>query len=832
MGDYQNAMNRILSLIFAVQLCCLSYVCLSKAYADDISKGDLDKIATISQSLEADQAALDYILQAQGFPPDNAPSTWNEWERWPAIRKLELVYTSAEAAKAGNGEALINSIARQIAASHVAAIRDEPSLQGVFMEPQGTKIVEPQKKFLFSATFSAPADGVPPAIRAKIATISRYAQGTPREFLFGRCCQLTDAETYEILRHSDSDKAAIEEALTKKAPPPSVEKKFADFVDAIREQNAAVNFEPALAQTDLLQTHEMQLSDKADATTTASLGDASSIGLEHKEPSFSPPPFNGSGGGGELMKSPAAKAYRTFESTMYPGAGGGARSFSRMIGRVVGFGGVIFGNELKAVDGIGKTSSLSWVPGPTKVSVTAPQKREAWGRFAFKQEGGTILLSHLLRADTAEAALLIASEVPSGNVLGHGFGIVGFTGQFRALELTENGPSSAGTGFSYLVHPGAIQTEFGRSMMMVDTMPQIDDDFIGYLEAKKIPGNFVQQMKQVLDQDLGQYKFVDVPLEIYSDTNGSITVRRVAKAGDNLSDDLRSTAFITLLPFHDSDPQPENSTPFYSLVPTLITASDPFARANEFAEAFALVRWAKVSGAKWAGDGVPFSPLPPSSALIVDDNKQIEFVSSRSDYFKRLVRSGENIADQLALQSGNQRLKVKTQEYRTALLKLVSSSTELSELQPLRMAIASAFLNNEELASQYPEMAQRFANPFEQDLFGEAEEEDDRNWVAKHLDETEKVAPGTKRRLELAREISQQQRTLQNELEDGVGFFNVLTENRYKTELSKLLTQQDQADSNDNEAADDPVVSFVDGKVPGLGKWMDIQDALIHAVNM
>src|SRR5262249_52274324 len=91
-----------------------------------------------------------------------------------------------------------------------------------------------------------------------------------------------------------------------------------------------------------------------------------------------------------------------------------------------------------------------------------------------------------------------------------------------------------------------------------------------------------------------------------------------------LSKELHSRAYITLIPFSGDRSSPE-SIGIYELIPSLTEVSDTFARANEFAEVFGLLRWARLAGVEWLGRSPDTPGLQASTAVLVGKDGSFTF---------------------------------------------------------------------------------------------------------------------------------------------------------------------------------------------------------------
>jgi hypothetical protein len=602
-------------------------------------------LQTLSAEFDSQDTQIRLILGQLGFPPRPTPTTWSGWERWPAIRMLETGYVAAEAVTAQKGgDIFLNKVIRLLAAQHIEAIRYTPEFSHIFPEPSDAAIVETPSAMAFAVPKTAQTNQrLPPEARAKIRIIARYVGGMPPVWTFGRCCNLNEDEVYDVMRTSESHEKAVEKVILLKAPPPTPQEKIAKLLETVHSTNDAIAFEPGLeddfsghttyhatpstvAEADL-GVAETRLGDAVQALVNPTVSSnrtvvppaiAPQAGRPGAPPTSSgpnvppggpgprgpeggsvvsggPPGRSPSGGGAGQTASPkfAESSYRAFEQSRYPGRGGW--SFSRMTGRVFGFGGVIFGNEVSQDSGLSDPVRISWVPAKDAAASTSRLTVEHWGQFAFVLKSGDVVFSRLIRADTAVAAKRILFDAPYNPEVG--LGIVGFTNRFVTGTLKSGTLESGEIGYSFVVHPSVADTRLGRALMVLDTlpMPDVREHLLAQAKSSGAPPEELQKLKEVLESKLGQYKFVDVKLVISRTAGGPIIVERkfdgwfkFLESAANAT--TRARAFITLISFDGEKPREEQATPVYSIIPMLTAVSDSFSRANEFAEVFALMR--------------------------------------------------------------------------------------------------------------------------------------------------------------------------------------------------------------------------------------------------
>jgi hypothetical protein len=854
------------------------------AQATKFSEHGRASLQGLADTLHGQDPTIRLLLIQLGFPPKDAPATWRRWDLWPNVRMLEAAYLSAEVSKQGNGQELLNKVARLVAANHSDAIRYEPALAHAFPESTGTPVVEAPTLFSFGVPTTAElTTRLPPEARAQIKIVSRYTEGIHRPYLFGRCCNLSEDEAYEVLRSQPDDESAFEAAIKLKSPPPSDQQKLSRLVDAVHADNPAIAFEPGLST----QFHpvtpkvkEAQLGDIDGPVSKAvhSLllpiiatsampppsgpDNPTAAGAPGPQP-FSPPPDdlsgNASGGGpgpqpftpspgtprtadpGPSSRSMSEDSYRLFEQSRYPiSAGTSSRTYSRTIARALGFGGVIFGNQISAAPGTPTPTSVSWMPGAIAAAATSADIRENWGRLLFKLRDGRIVASHTIRADTVIAAKAPAIDQPATGK-GEALGLVGFVGRFVVAPIDEtNGLdfTKADQGLSFVVHPDVVATRLGHSMMLLDTLPMISEDFLKTIRDNGVPKRDVMQLSDVLNGkygDLGQYKFTDVKLQINLDPKGVISVRRPSNDAPQVDQNARETAYITLISFNGDKPRPEKAVPIYSLIPTLVQVSDPFARANEFAEVFALLRWAQSSGATWVGKPPIQQSVAPSTALVLSSDGGITFGTSAAAFKLDMANKVYRRAGAIANGSGNLALSKLTDD-------LHSHFTQAIELhEAIQMAgapdeiLGAAFSADPELAHRHQAIANKVlaATSFQDNDDASLRRLTSSIWVNDHIDELDHLVPGIKARQELIDRERGEWKKIDNSLKDPLELFDSITDSKFSSALLNILKNKKEKPGpiNDQDGVARTLTAQIDSAVPGFAGWFSLEKSLQRVLN-
>lgn len=330
--------------------------------------------------------------------------------------------------------------------------------------------------------------------------------------------------------------------------------------------------------------------------------------------SYGSPGAGGGGGGPDWKRSPSAPA-----PPVRPPA---ARTFVSMRAMAGGKGGVIFGSEVSAQDDIALPVAVSWRSfeasfdsegGSAKDESNSPLANDTQGMFLFRLADGSTVASPPVNAEDALAAVQLVFTGVWGAAApaeeGEGIGLVGLASGGWQRFRVENGMvvnAEDQASASFYVHPAISHLGLGRVVMVTDAFPFLRPLPMILENRARIStdkGAF-DEFNRWLAQDNGQYKITDVPLEVVRADTLIISVRRADKNPGTWPDDLRDHIFLGMQTFDGEVPRTESEEdpPFYRIAPVLIELSSDFARLNEFARTFALLRWAQQSGAIWSGD--------------------------------------------------------------------------------------------------------------------------------------------------------------------------------------------------------------------------------------
>lgn len=319
-------------------------------------------------------------------------------------------------------------------------------------------------------------------------------------------------------------------------------------------------------------------------------------------------------------------------------------SFKGLRGFRGGFGGVVFGNEVRGDAHLPKLKSLRWVPYGDGASRWS-RDIEAWGHIEFAFEDGSSGWSSLMPADHARVAYDLLWGNPEYSP-DKGYGMVGFlSGLLRAVPWHGH-VLEREKGARFVVNPIVSSSHIVRAAEMLDLMGYAPEnwgtvlapDVVAQAYAAGASDAEANQILEWRNLSKGDYKFVDVPMTITRSPDGVIKVSRQQVTETPLDSKLLASSFITMQNFDAiGKPLDEDIDIFYRKVPLFISVSDVFDRVNEFAAQFAMLRWAKESSANWEGMRPQNSNLAFPAAVLFGW-KGIQFVESETALDEELVR--------------------------------------------------------------------------------------------------------------------------------------------------------------------------------------------------
>ena len=410
---------------------------------------------------------------------------------------------------------------------------------------------------------------------------------------------------------TDDDNAVaqiVRDSAIKAGLPQTEASKLAVLVNPVSSGQQIGSEKPKVVK---LVDHDRQslLASNGGNSPTGGLGGGLGSGENPSDHSGSPPPAaasggspsTGPGGGGPSPSSdPSGEnitRYHEVEMSVTEGGGGpsprvspsGAFGgpeipFETLRISSEGFGGVVFGAPI-TVSRIARPSHLYWVAEDHDAS-----GKLGWGHFDIVLTNGSTVMTRRMQSDGAYAAWEIISGRPP---------------VFQALDIAHD----EGVGLAsvphdddsdeglMVVHPALYGLEIGDAAVMADAIGfMMDTDaFKQHIEATGAAQAIVNKAVNWRTTNHGFYKIIDAPLQIEL-RDGLLRVERVQS--DGYPQGLRQVGFLDFQALSQTGrPLPERGTDFYEILPTLTTAFAAFDRLNAFAETFAILRWAKLSGA-------------------------------------------------------------------------------------------------------------------------------------------------------------------------------------------------------------------------------------------
>lgn len=584
---------------------------------------------------------IDAMLKEFGFPPDGfAQGAAQGYRDWPELRKLQAAYRAAVLADGTSaGKKFLKSFSRLVASRYTNAIRYEKALQEFFPELENTAIHEKPEKINFSSEKTGDGLKLGPELTKILMTLEKYSGTIPggMQSIMAYCClQTEEAVIYEILSTSESNKDAMIAALDRSKVPPELQEKIRRMLIHTAERFNSFKYEemfkPYLSPLDHSNNKELSgleffnpnpniplpadlvkpsIDDINFDRAISELAKQVAKSTKVSDNAISTLPPMGSGTSSQNSTFYNSTFYNDVRNSVKPPGGASPppgwnpRSFEVLSKGDGGFGGVVFGNEIRVKDTL-KLIEINWVPDPVKES----QDRK--GRFDFHFSNGMTGYSRKFSEHLVYAAKLLVydgfgPEYPPLNVgTNEGVGLAGVrVGTGFSYPSFDNGKISRLESGKFVVHPALLGLPIGNAAMEADALSfMASPDWI--VEEMRKAG--VSQTTANATRDWlnlkgkrGFFKIIDAPLEIRRIEDGSVDVIR--QPAKDYSENHRTVALLTTQTFDFwGEQEDEFATPFYNVVPALVHTFDAFNQLNQFSEVFAIIRWAKRDNAKWIGN--------------------------------------------------------------------------------------------------------------------------------------------------------------------------------------------------------------------------------------
>ena len=653
-NKFVSQMRRAIPL----SLCFILFALLSTGVnTQAISDQDNEIVRSIIRSAQG-PSAVDQALRQLGFPPPDTAftqETWSGYRGWPDRRKLEAAFSAANAAETGSGQHVLKSAMMLIAKKNAAIVEDQIFKEQILSDNRyvkesgrlNPKDIQAYKspRFKFEALPRVQhINPLPQQMAAIVKTIvkhsPRIAAGLPAAVL--NCCGISSDAVYRQMKVANTYEEILTWALRTGNDPPDLDERLEKLVQNAKRNNAALAYHETMRRF----TEESQRGGLSTSSPAASLSDdfviraqgSSTVETQNTleriitEASDGNPPAsisklihplsNIAHGVSSRDKSNArlvARQFTSFQAGNYrvlPDTSRADFRFSVARRKARGFGGVVFGNKVSSGSSIPTPLWFEWQPITDTEESVANEAASQWGFIVIYFTDGSTGVTRLIRTEHMWAAITITYNGIEG-VRGpiaitkdgdsEPVGLAGYTGSTDFHYLDEGLVKQIeGAARTFVVHPAIAGYKLGQDALLVDAVPfNFPNELQRAVEHNIKVGlwdngeNSLHMFNTWLyDDNRSTYKFIDVPLVIKREPLGIVRAVRVVEKENKWTESLYQHAFLSFQKFDTSgEPTDEEIPPFYPLVPLLVDSWPSFARLNDFAEAFAIVRWLRLNSA-------------------------------------------------------------------------------------------------------------------------------------------------------------------------------------------------------------------------------------------
>jgi hypothetical protein len=544
----------------------------------ELPGAEANALRTLSEYLVGSYDAAGKLLKKYDYVPP--PAIAQFWHRYPAIKKLEYAYLAAETATPGTGGDKLLALLTQDLAEQYESVRRHKSLS-YYAETK--LVIEPPP-------FKNPSP-IPDRINlaAKVTTaldaLSNYCVrgplGSPQRVLV-KYFNLSESDAYQVLAQSDTYSEAFKRAMNR--------------VSAEQQLNTLKTLTSNLVVYYEALTHEPSL-----------------VGLKLVEP---PPeilltPPTRPEVPERLASMPSAQArFGVHMETTYQSAA--SREFSSMASSFRGFGGVVFGNEVKAEVGPSRLFSIFIGESDTPGMVTV------WCHF----EDGMAGLPNVRAGDAYAAAEIYypSKDTYTPPSASEGVGLVGIEDAVPYVDCHSSGVTAKrGKQFNVVMHPALKDLDLAWAALTTDMAPiepeaLVERARLGKTASAETASEAIERLFNSLESQtevsLGTWKIVDVPMTI-SRKGNVLSISRTADGTADFPEGLLKNAFLEMRNMTVNQLQAmfmdilgeeailkneydlDFANEFYRLLPVLTKISADYERMNRFAPVLGLFRWAR-----------------------------------------------------------------------------------------------------------------------------------------------------------------------------------------------------------------------------------------------
>lgn len=544
---------------------------------------EIDTIALLPQLQAADTTAL---FQRLGFKPDMPAS---DWASLSFAEQMEIAYRSAEAVPPPQGSQLLDQVAA-ITAERYESIQFDPAFQDVFHSPQSSNQ---------SITFGKPSPAdltkpLPDIVRLKLNILSGYVEGTNefgRVAVLKRHFNLHSPELERALRYRNT-RQMLMAATALAAMPPPAEARLNKLAQDIYTHFDSASLDPALRN--LVSQTASPRDSLENAVTGSPIASVDESGKVSVHPPRNGVDMEGIGGGGQRI-SEAAQRNAQFDHVYYPTAE--SRSFSRVISRVRGRGGIVIGADVRA-DGIAARPNKVLIDMAGQ-SCKVARPEAVFGSIVVVMTDRTALRYGPVACDEALAAKRFVYNTYPGMSEWHPGEAIGLMTIDKPTPFIPSNDdlSTSGRRFDAILHPALVDSPIGRAVELSDMLPSARD-FL--LRTSGNDPNIAAWLKALDTRDVVTWKWHDRTMVVTS-VAGRIAVNPDDKTG--------STSVLQFRAFREPDEEAEargekvgtQLSEFARARKSLTVKVTEYKRLESLMRASAVLRWAKANGASYVG---------------------------------------------------------------------------------------------------------------------------------------------------------------------------------------------------------------------------------------
>jgi len=602
--------NHVRYMMSILSLCLILLGTGSLAQLNDAISPQQQKAMAAVSAFIADQKwdHADQMLREYGYKPANEAN----WKQYPVIRKLEAGYLAARTNNSPESGDYFLALLAQDMARRYQSVRVDENLKPYLkmkVSPDGLTFSPP-------TTPHDPATAVlPEPARKAVQSLAKFCDGNAlggaRGFLTNYL-GLSEDDAYGILRSSSTNEEAIQRGMA-----------------ASVKQHGPVELKARLnqsvAELDRVFDGASQHETTFEPFRTHKAGTSDSIIFRDEPGPLTDPVLSHASGLPAPVETPTER-YSHFVDKNYSGLDllqflamlGGGGGFG-VTGNGNGFGGVVFGSEVKADDNLSalKLKSMEWL------HVSTDANGQSIGKMIFhfadpKNNNATIQRTYepVLQEDAYAAREIVFGRYPGLHEWqpGQGIGLVGVTDRTPYFECGPDKLVNEGVRWRVIMHPALVNLELGWAALMVDVLP-IKQKTLLDLARKNGTDRDYQAIESWLENTPGNWKFHETPLLIRMDAE-HLTVLGMPDAGN--PKDLRQAAYLDAEGYDFGGRDPWDK--FSPAVVPLTKISSHYERINRFAAVLSLFRWAKSTHiSPPAPIDRPAETHTPASIIIAED---------------------------------------------------------------------------------------------------------------------------------------------------------------------------------------------------------------------